>query len=247
MKRTNPGICSLLAWLFTLVAAAAGQAAAEPPDFSGIWTWYVVPGQSPFSRTTPELPFNEAARKKVEEYRALVAPNGDNAGGWCLGTGMPGSMLSSGGYPMEIIQRPEQITVIFEAHQEIRRIFIGEGRYPEADLFPDRNGYSEGRWEGETLVVETTHLKEQVDQTYAHSADAQIVERYRLAKAEDGQPVLEAELSMTDPAFYTATVTALKRWSPVPGGRLLSYECNEPAWEEHLEDLRKAAAGGDAR
>lgn len=243
MQRTNPeafcpSVCLFL--LFAMLLSVRGAIAGEP-DFSGIWTWYATPGQPAFGRPTVDLPFTETARKKVEEYRALVAKDGDNPGGWCLGTGMPGSMLGSGGYPMEVIQRPEQITIIYEAHQEIRRIFIGEGRFPEADLFPDRNGYSAGHWEGDTLVVNTTHLKEQVDQTYAHGAGAEIVERYRLARSEDGKPVLEAEMTMTDPEFYTQPVTSLKRWSPVPGGRLLSYECNEPAWEDHIEDLRKAA------
>ena len=242
MQRTNPVVLCSSAWLFLLFAMAATGSATAAPDFSGIWTWYATPGQSAFRRTTPDLPFTDAARKKVEAYRALVAKDGDNPGGWSLGTGMPGSMLGSGGYPMEVIQRPEQITIIYEAHQEIRRIFIGENRFPEADLFPDRNGYSAGHWEDDTLVVKTTHLKEQVDQTYAHGAGAEIIERYRLAQSEDGKPVLEAEMTMTDPEFYTQPVTSLKRWSPVPGGRLLSYECNEPAWEDHIEALRKAAA-----
>ncbi len=52
---------------------------------------------------------------------------------------------------------------MFEAHAEIRRIYLGE-RAKEEDLFPDRNGYSVGRWDGDKLIVETTHLKEAVDQ-----------------------------------------------------------------------------------
>lgn len=243
MQRTNHVVLRFSAGLFlsfAMLLAVRGALAAEP-DFSGIWTWFTTPGQPAFGRPAVDLPLTELARKKVEEYRALVAKDGDNPGGWCLGTGMPGSMLGSGAYPMEIIQRPDQITIIYEAHQELRRIYIGAGRFPEADLFPDRNGYSAGHWEGDTLIVKTTHLKEQVDQSYAHGANAEIIERYRLAQSEDGKPILEAEMTMTDPEFYTKPVTSLKRWSPVPGGRLLSYECNEPAWEAHIEDLRKAA------
>ena len=226
-----------LPWL-----SPAGFADPPAPDFSGVWTSYFPPGQArPARGSTPDLPYTASAREKVEEYRALVADKGDNPGGWCLGTGMPGSMLGSGGYPMEVIQRPDQITIIYEAHQEIRRIYIGRNRIPEDDQFPDRNGYSQGRWEGDTLVVETAHLKEQVDQSYAHSADAHIIERYRLAAAADEQTILEAEMTMTDPEFYTAPVSAIKRWKRVPGGRLLPYECNEPDWEEHLRELREAA------
>ena len=148
-------------------------------------------------------------------------------------------MLGSGGYPMEIVQHDNLILVVFEAHAEIRRIYLGE-RADEGDLFPDRNGYSFGRWEGDKLIVETTHLKEAVDQgRYPHSANAKIVEEYSLAVSDDGTKVLTAKMTMTDPDFYTQTITAEKKWQLQPGVRLLPYECNEPAWEEHLERLRQ--------
>ena len=51
---------------------------------------------------------------------------GETAGGYCLGTGMPGPMPGSGGYPMEIHRRPEQIIVASEAHSEIRRNYLAD-------------------------------------------------------------------------------------------------------------------------
>ena len=114
---------------------------------------------------------------------------------------------------------------------------------PEADRVQDRNGYSSGRWEGDTLVVDTTHLKEQVDQRYAHSDRARIVERYRLTTDGAGAKVLVAELTMTDPALYTEPVTAEKKWALVPNGHLLADECNEPRWLDHLEQLERVARG----
>ena len=130
----------------------------------------------------PELPLKPAAKAKVQEYQNLIAGTGDTPGGYCLGTGMPGSMMGSGGYPMEIIQRPDQITIIYEAHNEIRRVYFGNRIIPEKDRLSERNGYSTGRWEGNTLVVETTKLNEQVDQRYPHSDKAKIVERYTLSE-----------------------------------------------------------------
>jgi hypothetical protein len=237
------------AWigLALALASAADGRAENPPDFSGVWTLHLEPGQTPFGfpGAAAKLPFTPAARRKVDEYNALIAAGGDSPGGWCLGSGMPASMLTSGPYPMEIIQRPEQITVIYEAHSEIRRIFMG-APLAEQELFPDRNGYSVGRWDGYTLVVETTHLKEQVDQTYAHSADARIVERYRLTTTDDGKKVLVADLAMTDPVFYTEPVAINKKWALVPNGRLLPYECNEPNWNDHLENLRSKGSSSGA-
>jgi hypothetical protein len=187
-----------------------------------------------------ELPYTDEARRKIAEYQGLVRPAGYTPGGYCLGTGMPGSMLGSGGYPMEIIQRADQITIVYEAHNEIRRVYFGDRVIPAGDRLPERNGYSIGRWEGDTLVVETTHLKEQADQRYAHSDQARIVERYRLSE-EAGRKVLTAEMTMTDPVFYKQPVSETKRWSIVPNGFLMTYECNEPIWLRHLEELKKKA------
>jgi hypothetical protein len=229
-----------VAGLLSGAAFAQANAAQNRPDFTGIWTNFGqrgAPARDPQSLLRPE------AKKKVEEYRALVTPSGDTPGGFCLGTGMPGSMLGSGGYPMEIIQRADQITIVYEAHNEIRRVYFGNRVLPEQDRLPERNGYSIGRWEGDTLVVETGHLKEQVDQRYPHSAQARIVERYRLTE-EGGRKVLVNEMTMTDPAFYTEPYSEVKRWAQVPNGFLMTYECNEPLWQQHLEKLAAAKKSG---
>ena len=186
----------------------------------------------------------EVGRQKVAAYRALVSPTSETPGGYCLGTGMPGSMLGSGGYPMEIHQRPEQIMIVYEAHTEVRRVYLGSRIVPDADRIPGRNGHSSGRWEGDTLVVETTHLVEQVDQQYAHSDQARIVERYRLTTDKAGQKVLVAEMTLTDPVFYTQPVKAEKKWALVPNGHLLPYECAEETWHKRLEELETKAKAG---
>src|SRR5687768_6027451 len=215
---------------------------AQHPDFTGVWSTYNDPGQAPGGGrgAGPALPMNDMAKQKVARYRALVRPTGDTPGGYCLGTGMPGSMLGSGGYPMEIIQRPDQITIVYEAHNEIRRVYFGDRVIPVADRLPERNGYSVGRWEGNTLVVETEQLTEIVSQRFAHSDQAKIVERYTLSE-EAGRKVLTAEMTLTDPVFYTKPVSEVKKWSIVPNGFLMTYECNEPAWARRLEELKKGA------
>ena len=219
------------------------DARAQQPDFTGVWTNYNEPGQAGGGRGGgPPLPMTDVAKQKVATYRALVEPTGDTPGGFCLGSGMPGSMLGSGGYPMEIHQRPEQIIIVYEAHNEIRRVYLGDRIVPEADRLPGRNGHSTGRWDGNTLVVETGHLVEQVDQRYAHGAKATIVERYHLEKGVKGETVLVAEMTMTDPEFYTAPVTMVKKWQRVPNGHLLPYECAEEGWIKHLEGLERNAA-----
>jgi hypothetical protein len=236
-------VSKLSAALLGLCLTGSGALAADHPDFTGVWGNYREPGAAAPQRGAPQaaLPLKPEAQKKVDAYRALVAPTGDTPGGFCLGTGMPGGMLGSGGYPMEIVQHEDLLIVVFEAHAEIRRIYLGS-RAKEEDLFPDRNGYSVGRWDGDKLIVETTHLKEAVDQQrYPHSEQAKIVEEYHLVTNGDGSKILTANMTLTDPAFYTETIKAEKKWQYLPGVRLLPYECNEPAWDEHLEKLRQNA------
>lgn len=236
-----------IAVLVGLGFVRTGAAADQSPDFTGVWTTYAEPGQAPGGRGGgPEPPYTEAARKRIAAYRALVEGTGDTPGGYCLGTGMPGSMLGSGGYPMEIIQRPEQITIVYEAHNEIRRVYLGTRIVPEADRLTGRNGHSSGRWEGNTLVIETAHLVEQADQRYAHSEQARIIERYHLEKGGKGEAVLVAEMTLTDPVFYTKPVTATKKWAQVPNGHLLPYECAEETWIKRLEQLEEKQAAASA-
>jgi hypothetical protein len=234
-----------------LSCAMLGTAAAaeSAPDWSGVWGTYIEPGQAPFrSREGLNLPFTPDARKKVDAYRALVTPASDNPGAHCLGSGLPENLMFSGGYPMEIIQRPEQITIVYEAHAEIRRLYLGNKVLPESDRVPGRNGYSAARWEGNTLVVESDSLREQVDQMYPHSEKARIVERYHEEKDAKGGRVLVAEWTLTDPVFYTKPVTATKKWAFDAKGVLLPYECNEEIWLDHLETLKKQqASAGKAK
>ncbi|RYH03734.1 MAG: hypothetical protein EON57_09460 [Alphaproteobacteria bacterium] len=227
-----------------VAALSVATATAAPPDLTGVWTNAGRPGiggaTGPGAQATPLKP---EAKKRVEAYQALVAKSGDSPGGVCLGTGMPGSMLGSGGYPMEIIQRPEQITVIYEAHSETRRIYFGDRNAPQKDRVPGRNGYSEGKWEGDTLVVTTDNLVDQVDQrTTPHSDKATIVERYTLqGKDDQGRQILKAEMTLTDPVFYDKPLKMEKLWAKVPNGRLLPYECNEEFWNDRLEQLAEKA------
>src|SRR5262245_21278124 len=134
----RPGIFMLAFVAVTLVGVVFAQTPApKTPDLTGVWTTYRAPGGQGQGRgggargAQPELPLRPEARAKVQEYQRLIAGTGDTPGGYCLGTGMPGSMMGSGGYPMEVIQRPDQITIVYEAHNEIRRVYFGNRVIPE--------------------------------------------------------------------------------------------------------------------
>ena len=236
-------------WLTLCAAAAmAAEKAVTHPDFTGVWT--TGPAAPAAAGATAggargggaPLPFTPYAKARIDAFQKLTGGTDEAPGLYCVGSGMPGSMQGAGGYPMEIFQRPEQINIVYELHSEIRRIYFGDRNAPEADRLASRSGYSSGHWEGDTLVIETNNLVEQVETRTAHSDEARIVERYKLdGKDAQGQRILTAEMTMTDPKFYTQPVVATKRWVQVPNGRLLPYECTAEIWFERIEAMAKKA------
>ena len=111
----------------------------------------------------------------------------------------------------------------------------------EGDLFPDRNGYSFGRWEGDKLIVETTHLKEAVDQgRYPHSENAKIVEEYTLVVNDDGTQGADVE-DDDDGSRVLHAADHGREEVAVPARRaLVAVRVQRAAWEEHLERLRQS-------
>ena len=232
------GMLSVMFWM-----ATAAPVVAQHPDFTGSWTTYRGTG-GPGAASAPqgEIKLTEKAQAARKDYLSVTDGTNHGPGNSCVGYGMPASVLGSGGYPMEIIQRPEQLFVIYEAHNEIRRIYIGREAGDPGKFFPERNGYSVARWEGDRLIVETTRLKTQVDTRYPHSDQATIREVYYFDKPlEDGTRVLVNELTMTDPAWLVEPFKAVKRWQELKGYHVLTYECSEPKWLDELEALYEAA------
>jgi hypothetical protein len=220
--------------LLASVLLGATPALAQQPDFTGVWTTYNEPGQAPGGGRGggPPLPLTDVATQKIARYQTLVKPTGDTPGGFCLGTGMPGSMLGSGGYPMEIHQRPEQIMIVYEAHNEVRRVYLGNRIVPEADRLPGRNGHSSGRWDGNTLVVETTNFTPKMASFSARrgaggyelgSAEhLRLVERFTRVDAR----TLQYEFTVNDPTTFTRPFTARfpMNWSDE---QIYEYACHE--------------------
>jgi hypothetical protein len=229
------------------VAQAANEALPSARDFSGVWTTYVPPGETlrlGRGGPPPELPLTPEGKRLRDEYGKL-AINGDNPGAYCVPYGMPTMMQSAGGYPIEFIHRPEQLTIIYEVESETRRVYMpGRGVVPEKRL-PVRQGYSEGHWEGDTLVVETTDMSDGYDQrSYPHSDQAKIVERIKLTPDAAVGKILDYELTMTDPIYYTAPISFKKRWMPLKDGHIMAYNCTEEPWLALLDARRKQLEAG---
>ena len=243
LQRPIVSFGALAALCLGLMAGPAAAESTDRPDFSGAWTTYrgdevsaAVVTDAAAPQLTPEA---ESAR---QDYLSVTEGTDYAPGNACVGYGMPASVLGSGVYPMEIIQRPDQLFVIYEAHNEIRRFFIDDEAGNPEDFFRERNGYSTAHWEGDRLIVDTTRLKTQVDTRYPHSEEATIREVYYLGEPlEDGTRVLVNELTMTDPRWLEEPFHTVKRWQEMSDYHVLTYECNEPKWLDQMEALYEEA------
>jgi hypothetical protein len=144
----------------------------------------------------------------------------------CLPPGMPAMM--SAAYGMEIMQDAEKITIFSEHQDAMRRIFL-DGRKPSAQVLADPTyaGYSTGRWEGDTLVVDTVALttKSYIDGSSPHSDKMTVQERLRFT--EPG--LLENQITVTDTEALTEPWRVVRRYrkAAYPNDELREFACAE--------------------
>ena len=159
---------------------------------------------------------------------------------------MPSMMENAGGYPIEFIQKPDQLTIIYEVEGEMRRVYMGRSPIPPEKRIATRQGYSVGHWEGSTLVVETTDLEDGIDQgQHPHSEDAKITRAVLPVGTDDkGTKVLSYDMTLTDPVFYTEPVKAQKKWMPLANGYIITYRCPDEFWLALLDARREQLKAG---
>jgi hypothetical protein len=221
----------LLAGAALMLGAPVIAQQAATPDFTGSWERYPQPGETVDPRWAPTPPPNPPLKPQwLEQWRAHEAtlaarmaesqPPGDNYVK-CLPDGMPAMM--QGMFPMEIFQRPEQINITQEAFNQTRRITMG-GTLPKWDeVDPTFYGTSVARWEGETLVIETTGIKPSVQFRWTpHSEAMKITERLTLLAPDILQNRITVEDEyLAEPWSYSYT------YRRMPGYKLLEYVCED--------------------
>lgn len=235
----------------TVALAGSALLAAEPehPDFTGLWSAHREPGQGRFSGfggLQANLPLTEEGKRRIEEYNKLLGPERANPGAYCVDYGVPTMMQMPGFYPLEFIHKPDQLTIIYEVENETRRIYIGDRQLPEGQRLSSRDGYSEGYWEGDVLVVKTTDLLDGADQgAHPHSDQATIEERFSLGKDANGTKIISYEAAITDPIYYTAPVRIEQKYDLLVNGFIIPYRCPAEFWYELLDMRRKQLKEGE--
>jgi hypothetical protein len=224
------GLAAIAASLLA-VTSAAQTASPEHPDFSGIW--FPAGSRGP----TEEPSLTEAAKQLLAEYEAQFELD-DDPGRYCIWPGMPRAPWGAP-FPLEIIHRPQDVTIYWEGYGMYRKIYM-EDSAPPVPPVPSAMGHSVAHWEGDTLVVETTNLKPYPYMTrLATTSDAHVMERLtRVEREVDGEPAtfLVDEITLTDPKMYTKPVHIRAEARLRPDMQMLEYTCTDTLWDEYLQE-----------
>jgi len=201
---------------------AVASAGADRSIFDKV----LVPSRGAGPAWLNDPPLTESARAGRALYDAVT----DDPVLGCVSPGIPRVMTRSGPYAVRFIRRGDDI-VIQNEWFEIDRLIHMDGREPPADQAYTPLGYSAGHWDGDSLVVTTTHIDwpyfqlyglEGVPQTRAMRFDE------RFTPSGDGTSVTY-DISATDPGTFTETVTyegyATFRWQP--SLEFFPYDCIE--------------------
>ena len=236
--------------LFVFLAAGMVFAARKPPtpadwaalgklpDFTGVWesplggpargagrgATPAAPGANRTgggrgSAAQPALTPEYAAKAEALAKQATRAE--DNPSANCLPPGLPAIMGQP--YPIEILMTPGQVTVVIEAYTQVRHIYTDRPAPEDPD--PSFDGTSTGRWEDDTLVVESAGF-EQVPRgvSFPYSERMKVVERFKLVDAD----TLNVETTIVDPVALTKPFSMGNRiFKRHRGWTISEYVCEE--------------------
>ena len=259
--------------MVVIVAAVAfplsflAQTSARPPDLEGIWAGRAgallgagafesgpldafggIPAAG-FSREEPQmLPWAQALYRARREGR-IPNERGREEGDptiypYCQPSTFP--RVYNFGSNFELLQNPSRIYMLFESHHHVRRIFLDGRRHLEG-WPPSRMGVSHGRWDGDTLVVETTNIlslnRNGWLDAFGHpfSDSLKVTERIRRTSHD----ALQIDLLFDDPETYTRPWPGRKVFELRPDWDLVDTATCEERWQEDfLRDMRAGEPAG---
>jgi hypothetical protein len=238
------------------LSAPAPRASNGKPDLSGVWqvepvpgevegligkipAFAIVPGDDPrnFSKYFFDIladfkPEDEPMKPEAAESFRKNAQNLVTSEAHCLPIGIPRGELFS--VPFKIIQNPGVTVMIYEASGMHRQVYTDGRKLPD-DMQPAWLGYSIGKWEAGTLVVETAGFNDRTTldaSGHPRSESSRMIERFR--RRDFGH--MEGQITIDDPQNYTRPFTIRFNWRLIPDTDVLEAVC-----AENEKDLRHTA------
>lgn len=212
---------------------AATPKPARRADLNGVWypssvntfgfIWSDSQGHP--LKPLPLTPWGEEkfrANRPIGRYTSLNSNDPNNT---CLPPGVPN--IYTHAFPVEILQVPGRVIMFFEYGHYIRQIFT-DGRAHAKDANPTWMGDSIGKWEGDTLVVDSTGFN---DKTwldaggYPHSEALHLIERMRRVDHN----TLMVDITLDDPKTYTMPMKTQRKLILKPGWNISEYICEDDA------------------
>ena len=181
-----------------------------------------IGADDPLSKTSTNI--------HIGRRRSIPPALGNDPINWCDPLGLIRNLVFTGAGARMQVHPPMQGLMLqrFEWTWDNREIWLDGRKLPNAeDYLPRWNGYSVGRWEGDTLVVETTGFdaRQWVDHFgYPMSENAKLEERWRRINAS----TLEINMTLTDPAIYRTP------WKSDPNRYLLIEPNKDDPWASSL-------------
>jgi len=189
------------------------------PDFTGVWTLGIGAG----GRAPAQPQLTPAAQERLDAFRAKQAAEGVSQEKQikCIPPGMPGIMRQP--YPLEFLFTPGRVTIFAETYSQARRIYT-DGRPLPEDPDPFFNGYSVGRWEGDTLLVDTVGFSPLNDiAPGVRHGNMRIHERIWL----ESPMALRIETTITDPEVLAEPLVVQATYRKEPTWEMREYVCEE--------------------
>ena len=208
------------------LTAPAPRTADGKPDFSGVW---ISEDQKYFMNLATGLkpedvqlqPWAAALQKERVDRN-----HGDDPLARCLPHGVP-RVNTNGLFPFKIIQTPGLIVILYEQMYLFRQIFM-DGRKVASDANPGWLGYSTGKWDGDTLVIETSGFNDKtwLDTGMAHPATEALHVTERFRRVDFGH--LELNATIDDPKAYKKPwTTTVQKMHLLLDTDILEFICNE--------------------
>jgi hypothetical protein len=219
------------------LGAPAPRVDRRTPDLSGVWQADPDPNAKPegleqivFPRYMIDISadYKEGEVKlqpKADDVfkKRLESEGKDLPSAYCKPSGPPG--LNSGPLPFKMVQTPKLVLILYEGDTDFRQIFL-DARKPVDEPQPRWMGYSTGRWDGDTLVVDTVGFNDQLwlDAIgHPNTERLHMIERFRRPDAGH----LTIETTIDDPGAYAKPITYTQPLTLLPDSDLLEYYCTE--------------------